>query len=58
MIQVVGPGLHHLAALREALGFVVRGAHFVALGVGELKLNEIGVIALLVQAGRRQRADP
>jgi hypothetical protein len=42
---------------QEALGFVVRGAHLVAFSVGELKLNEIGVIALLVKASRCQRAE-
>src|SRR6266436_1793634 len=49
-IQVIRPRLHHLATLGKPLGFVIRGAHLVALGVGELKLDEIGVIALLVQA--------
>jgi hypothetical protein len=40
-VQVIGPGLHHLLALIEALRSVVCGPHLVAFLVRELQLDDV-----------------
>jgi hypothetical protein len=57
-IEVVRPGLHHLPPLGESLRAVVRGTHFVALGMGELEFNQVGMPALLVQQRGRRASEP
>ena len=52
-IEVIRPRLHHLAALGEILRAIIRTPHFVALRMGELEFDPVGVPALLVETGGR-----
>ena len=56
-IEVVGPGLHHLAAFREALSLVVGRPHFVALGMRELLLDHVRGKSLLIEQLYEPRTD-
>jgi len=50
-LQKVGPVLHHLGAGLQVEGVIVGGAHGVAWRVGELQLNMLVVVSLLVKDG-------
>ena len=57
-VEVVSPKLHHLATLRQELGAVVGAAERVLDGVGELRLDDVGVHAeTFFQHGARHRAE-
>jgi len=53
-VQTIRPSLHHLAPLRWVLGKVVGCAHRVALGVGELALDDSPSTGSPRQARRRR----
>ncbi len=49
--QIIGPGLHYLAALWQILGMVVQCPYLVAVTVSKLLLNQMGGLAQFVQVG-------
>lgn len=50
-VQIVGPFLHHAAAVVQVLRMVVSGAHAVAWGVCQLPFYGLMQITLFVQDG-------
>ena len=56
-IQIVGQCLHHLAPLGEMLREVVGGADGVALGVGELALDDLILDGRRLEVPGRKRLD-
>lgn len=53
---MVGPPLHHLDAFTKVLSTVVRTTDLVALDVGELPLDRVGIPAILVEHRACHRA--
>ena len=49
LVQVVGPSLHHLGALRQVRRVVVAGADLVALLMGQLKFDVLMWSALFMR---------
>jgi hypothetical protein len=53
IVEIVRPLLHHAPALGEVLSVIVSGANVVALVMGKLAFDPIGVKSHLVQKGGR-----
>ena len=50
-VQVVGPRLHHVAALRQVFGMVAGGPHGVLFTVGKLALYPVPIESLFIEQG-------
>ena len=55
-VEMIGPCLHHLRALREIGGVVVCRAHGVSLLMRQLQLDELMLMTELVQHRRSDAA--
>src|SRR5688572_29366229 len=56
-VQIVGPRLHHLAALCQVHRAVIDVANFVTLNVGELSFDHVWRPSHFIEARRSQRSE-